>query len=128
MPNQGQRILVVDDEPNIADSLVRILQTKGFEAVAAHSGEAAVATASTFLPDVAILDVKLGGLDGIDAASMIVFQRPSCRIVLFSGHPETARMVESGEVPFEILAKPVPPEKLLQHLATLQPSQAPPGD
>ena len=128
MPYHGQRILVVDDEPNIANSLVKVLQTKGFEAVAAHSGESAIATASTFLPDIAILDVKLGGLDGIDAASMIVFQRPSCRIVLFSGNPETTKLVESGEVPFEILAKPVPPEKLLQHLATLQPPQPPPGD
>lgn len=129
MPHKGQRVLVVDDEPNIADTLARILQTSGFDAKAVHSGEDAVATASTFLPDFAILDVMLGGLNGIDAASMIVHQRPSCRIVLFSGHPETARLVESGETPFEILAKPVPPESLLRHLATLQPPpQPPPGD
>lgn len=54
--SQGQRILVADDEPNIADTLARILQTRGYEAAAVHSGEQAVALASTFLPDVAILD------------------------------------------------------------------------
>lgn len=128
MSHKGQRVLVVDDEPNIADTLTRILQTKGFEATAAHSGEEAVATASTFLPDFAILDVMLGGLNGIDAASMIVHQRPSCRIVLFSGHPDTAKLVECGETPFEIFSKPVPPERLLQRLADLQAPQTSPGD
>jgi DNA-binding response OmpR family regulator len=128
MPHQGQRVLVVDDEPNIADTLARILQSQGFEAIAVHSGEEAVATASTFLPDVVILDVMLGGLNGIDAASMIVLQRPSCRIVLFSGHPETAKLVESGETPFEIFAKPVAPERLLEHLASLRTPQAIPGN
>ena len=119
---------MADDEPNIADTLARILQTSGFEAIAVHSGEAAVATASTFLPDVAILDVMLGGLNGIDAASMIVQQRPSCRIVLFSGHPDTAKLIESGETPFEIFAKPVAPLRLLQHLASLQTPVLPPGE
>ena len=78
--------------PNIADTLALILKTRGFITTSVHSGEEAVAMASTFLPDIAILDVMLGGLNGIDAASMIVQQRPSCRIVLFSGHPDTAKL------------------------------------
>jgi len=123
MPHPVQRILVVDDESSIADTLARIFQTKGYEAVAVHSGEEAVAIVSTFLPDVAILDVMLGGLNGIEAASMIVQQRPSCRIVLFSGHPETAKLVDRGETPFEVFAKPVHPDFLLQHLAELQTTQ-----
>lgn len=120
MLNQGQRVLVVDDEPNIADTLALILQRRGFITASVHSGEEAVAMASTFLPDIAILDVMLGGLNGIDAALMIVQQRPSCRIVLFSGHPDTAKLVESGETPFEVLAKPLAPERLLQQLASFQ--------
>ena len=128
MQNQGRRVLVVDDEPNIADTLARVLQTRGYEAVPVHSGEEAVATAATFLPDIAILDVMLGGLNGIDAASMIVQQRPSCRIVLFSGHPETAKLVESGETPFEIFAKPVAPAQLFERLASFETPLSPPGD
>jgi DNA-binding response OmpR family regulator len=128
MPNQGQRVLVADDEPNIADTLACILQTQGYEALAVHSGEEAVALASTFLPEIAILDVMLGGLTGIDAALMIVQQRPSCRIVLFSGHPDTAKLVESGGTPFEILAKPVGPEHLLDRLASFQMPPTAPGD
>ena len=128
MLQKGQRILVVDDEPIIADSLVRILNLKGFEAVAAYSGEAAVAMAETFLADIAILDVMLGGVNGIDAASMIVRRRPSCNIVLFSGHPETAGLVESRKPSFEVLAKPLSPESLLQHLTTLQSPETPPRD
>ena len=128
MQNQGRRVLVVDDEPNIADTLARVLQTGGYEALSVHSGEEAVATAATFLPDIAILDVMLGGLNGIDAASMIVQQRPSCRIVLFSGHPETAKLVESGETPFEIFAKPVAPAQLFERLASFETPLSPPGD
>lgn len=128
MPHQGQRVLVADDEPHIADTLAHILQTTGFEATAVYSGEAAVALVPTFLPDVAILDVMLGGLNGIDAASMIVQQRPSCRVVLFSGHPDTAKLVESGETPFEIFAKPFAPDRLLQHLASFEMPQSSPED
>ena len=128
MANQGQRVLVVDDEPNIADTLALILRTRGFITASVHSGEEAVAMASTFLPDIAVLDVMLGGLNGIDAASMIVQQRPSCRIVLFSGHPDTAKLVERGETPFEIFAKPVSPEVLLQRIASFQTAPRPAGD
>ena len=125
---QGQRVLVVDDEPTIADTLARILQSKGYEAIPVHSGEEAVALASTFLPDIAILDVMLGGLNGMDAASLILQHRPSCHIVLFSGHPETAKLVESGATPFEILAKPVSPDRLLEHLASFEAPPPYPAD
>ena len=128
MPHQGRRVLVVDDEPNIADTLVRILKLKGFEVAVAYSGEVAVAMVPTFRPDIAILDVMLCGLNGLDAASMIVVQRPSCRIVLFSGHPDTAKLVETGETPFEVFPKPMRPEHLLQHLANFQlPDPVPAG-
>ena len=128
MPHQGHRVLVVDDEPNIADTLVRILRLRGFEAAAATSGEEAVAMVSTFRPDVAILDVMLGGLTGIDAASMILVQRPSCRIVLVSGHPDTAKLVDAGDTPFQVFAKPMSPEHLLHHLASFQIPDRIPGD
>ncbi len=126
MLQTGQRILVVDDEPIIADSLVRILNLKGFQAVAAYSGEAAVTIATTFMADIAIIDVMLGDVNGIETASMIVRDRPSCSIVLFSGHPETAGLVESQKPSFEVLAKPLSPEYLLERLTALQVPETPP--
>jgi DNA-binding response OmpR family regulator len=126
MLQNGQRILVVDDEPIIADSLVRILNLKGFQAVAAYSGETAVTIATTFMADIAIIDVMLGDVNGIETASMIVRDLPSCNIVLFSGHPETASLVESQKPSFEVLAKPLSPEYLLERLTALHAPETPP--
>ena len=48
---QGRRVLVVDDERAIAESLLRILTLRGFEAITVPSGEEAIARAATFRPD-----------------------------------------------------------------------------
>jgi CheY-like chemotaxis protein len=113
------KVLVVDDERVIADTLAMILNQSGFDARAVYSGERAVEMASTFAPDMLITDVIMADLNGIDAAIMIRALLPKIKILLFSGQAATADLLEKARAKgyeFEILAKPVHPQDLLSRL------------
>jgi CheY-like chemotaxis protein len=113
------KVLVVDDERVIADTLAMILNQSGFDARAVYSGEKAVEMASTFAPDMLITDVIMADLNGIDAAIMIRAILPKIKILLFSGQAATADLLEKARAKgyeFEILAKPVHPQDLLSRL------------
>jgi CheY-like chemotaxis protein len=113
------KVLVVDDERVIADTLAMILNQSGFDARAVYSGEKAVDMASTFTPDMLITDVIMADLNGIDAAIMIRSILPKIKILLFSGQAATADLLEKAREKgheFEILAKPVHPQDLLSRL------------
>jgi CheY-like chemotaxis protein len=113
------KVLVVDDERVIADTLAMILNQSGFEARPVYSGEKAVELASTFAPDMLITDVIMADLNGIDAAITIRSLLPKIKILLFSGQAATADLLEKARAKgyeFEILAKPVHPQDLLSRL------------
>ena len=113
------KVLVVDDERVIADTLAMILNQSGFEARAVYSGEKALDLASIFEPDMLITDVIMDDLNGIDAAIRMRAQLPNIKILLFSGQAATADLLEKARAQgyeFEILAKPVHPQDLLSRL------------
>jgi CheY-like chemotaxis protein len=113
------KVLVADDEPVIADTLVMILNQSGFEARAVNSGEKALEMARTFQPEMLISDVIMADLNGIDAAIRIRALLPKIKILLFSGQAATADLLEKARAKgyeFEIMAKPVHPQDLLTKL------------
>jgi CheY-like chemotaxis protein len=113
------KVLVVDDERVIADSLAMILNQSGFETRAVYSGEKALEAAREFAPDMLITDVIMADLNGIDAAIQIRWMLPAIKILLFSGQAATADLLEKARskgYEFEILAKPVHPQDLLSRL------------
>ncbi|MGB7547075.1 MAG: response regulator [Terracidiphilus sp.] len=113
------KVLVVDDEQVIADTLAMILNQSGFQARAVYSGEKALESAATFAPDMLITDVIMADLNGIDAAIQIRALLPHIKILLFSGQAATADLLENARsqgYEFEILAKPVHPQDLLSKM------------
>jgi CheY-like chemotaxis protein len=113
------KIIVVDDEPIIADTLVNILEGEGHDALAVSHGESAVKWAKMVLPDAVISDVIMPGMDGIEAAKAIMQLLPNCRIILFSGQTAGIDLLAKARAEgylFEVLAKPINPEKLLEKL------------
>jgi len=114
------RVLVVDDERVIADTLSIILNQNGFDASAVYTGEDAIKIAKEVKPQLVISDVIMNpGLDGIQAAIQIRQFLPQCKILLFSVQAATADLLESARNSgheFEILAKPVHPQDLLARL------------
>ena len=113
------RVLVVDDEHVIADTLAKILDLNGYEASAVYTGTAAVETARSLQPDLIISDVIMPDMDGIEAAISIRGFLPNCKILLFSGQAATADLLDNARArghEFEILGKPVHPSDLLAKL------------
>src|ERR671937_767651 len=108
------RVLVAEDETIIRLDLRELLERSGFEVCAeAHDGEEAVALARSERPDVAIMDVKMPKLDGIEAARRILEERPIPIVMLTAyGQEElVSRAVEAGV--FGYLVKPFREQDLL---------------
>lgn len=118
-PDRG-RVLVVDDEKFIADTLAAILQIKGYTVQAAYSAEEALPKAAALAPDILISDVMMGPMNGIQLALHIVALHPRCGVFLISGNDDAARLLESAGkhgFNFPLLAKPIHPDELLSLLA-----------
>ncbi|HEV7552676.1 MAG TPA: response regulator [Candidatus Angelobacter sp.] len=113
------RIIVVDDEPVIADTLVNILEGEGHDALAFSHGESAVKWAMMIRPDAIISDVIMPGMNGIETAKAILKVLPNCRIILFSGQAASSDLLANAGAEgyqFEVLAKPINPDVLLRKL------------
>jgi CheY-like chemotaxis protein len=114
-----RRVLVVDDEKLIADSVATILNRSGFEAVATYSGAGALESIQERCPDIIVSDVVMPDFNGIQLAKAVRTVCPEARIVLFSGNVDTASLLDDASVDgyfFEILAKPIHPLELLKAL------------
>jgi CheY-like chemotaxis protein len=67
----SERVLVVDDNRDAADTLARTITEFGYEAKAVYDGNQAIAEAATFLPDMALIDIGMPGLDGYETVSRL---------------------------------------------------------
>ena len=87
------RILIVDDEKNIANTLAMIFEIRGHEVKTANSAEEAVEIVDSFEPDVVLSDVIMGKMTGVDLAIYLSKSRPDCRVIFFSGQTATANVL-----------------------------------
>jgi AmiR/NasT family two-component response regulator len=113
------RILIAEDETIIRLDLRELLERAGFDVVAeARDGEEAVALALSEQPDLALLDVKMPRLDGIEAARRILDDRP-IPIVMVTAYGEEELVTRAVEVGvFGYLVKPFRESDLLPAIAT----------
>ena len=114
-----RRVVVVDDEVAIANSLKALLNHAGFDAHALFGGQELVDALETLRPDVLITDVEMPGMTGIEAAIITRSKFPNCKILLFSAQAATSRLSmkarEQGHE-FELLGKPLHLPDLLAKL------------
>jgi CheY-like chemotaxis protein len=113
------RILVVDDEQTIAQTLSVILQNQGYQVATAFSGEAAVAEAASFIPDLLLTDVCLGTMNGIEAAVKITAILPECRVLFISGLASASDVfnIAPQRLVYSFTSKPLHPLDLLNAIA-----------
>jgi DNA-binding NtrC family response regulator len=115
-PEAKARILVIDDEHTIADTLKAIFSKAGMEAMAVYSAEQALALMAQWVPHMAIIDVQLPGMNGVDLAILLKARYPKCELTLFSGYASTGELLEKAKRDghaLEVIAKPVHPLDLL---------------
>lgn len=118
----GPLIYVVDDQNIIAETLTQILIRAGFSAVAFNDPHAALVAFSAVRPDILISDVIMPGMTGIELAARVLQVHPECKVLLLSGQIATDELLEEARReghPFDILAKPFPPDELLARLRAL---------
>jgi len=114
------RVLVVDDEHIVADTLALILQRHGYNARAVYSGDDAAEMALAWPADAVVADVVMEKMDGIALAVFLAQALPSCRVLLMSGHTATGQLIEAARKAgrdFPIIAKPFQPDRLLDFLS-----------
>jgi CheY-like chemotaxis protein len=115
-PSKKTKVIVIDDESLIAETVVEILSHVGFDAVAVSDGAAAIELAKTAKPDIVLSDVIMPGLNGVETGIRIRELVPDCRIILFSGQAATVDLLEQARQQghqFDILAKPMKPDQLI---------------
>jgi DNA-binding NtrC family response regulator len=118
------KILIVDDDAAVADSLQLVFSNCGCEARSVYSAEQAIEVLSQWQPHLAIIDVMLPQMNGIELAGILKGNYPDCRILLISGHPGTSELLNDARSlgsSFEILAKPLHPTFVLDTVSDLLP-------
>ncbi|MEJ2857349.1 MULTISPECIES: response regulator transcription factor [unclassified Saccharothrix] len=121
------RVLVVDDEPHIADLVATVARYEGWRAATAGSGEAALATAAEFHPDIVVLDLMLPDLDGFTVLDRLRSSGAMVPVVFLTARDGTADRVagltRGGD---DYLVKPFSVEELMARLrAVLRRSTGP---
>jgi two-component system, NtrC family, nitrogen regulation response regulator NtrX len=109
-----RRVLVVDDEKNIREALKQVLEYEGLEVRAAASGAEALKEYPDFLPHLVFLDVKMQGMDGLEALAKIRQLDPGAQVVMISGHGSIRTAVEATQLgAYDFLEKPLDTDRLL---------------
>jgi len=110
------RILVIDDEQRVADSVAFMLQHEGYEARAVYSGNEAIRVAQEFKPLLVLADVVMPEMNGVDATREISRIVPGCKVMLFSGHADGGKLSQKARSQgynFEFIEKPTHPAEML---------------
>jgi DNA-binding response OmpR family regulator len=118
-----QRVLVVDDDRMVADTLNLIFNASGFESQAAYSAASGLERARTFLPGLLLCDVTMPLETGLQLADKLFHEMPSCKVLMLSAYTSNAARVEQHAVQvnrtFKLLNKPCRPEELLREAHAL---------
>jgi DNA-binding response OmpR family regulator len=114
-----QRILVVEDEPVIAQAVAARLVAEGFEVHVAADGPAAVQRFRAYVPDLVVLDLMLPGLDGLEVCRRIQAERPVPVLMLTARDDETDLLVGLAVGADDYLTKPFSTRELTARVRTL---------
>jgi CheY-like chemotaxis protein len=111
------RILIVDDERLIADTLSVIFRGAGYETFTAYDGLRGLDAARKLAPKLVLSDVVMPGLDGVTMAMEIRTILPEVSVLLLSGQARTRDLLHSAEEKgfhFDLLEKPIHPDELIR--------------
>ncbi|MGE3277223.1 MAG: sigma-54-dependent transcriptional regulator [Vicinamibacterales bacterium] len=108
------RILVIDDEAAIRDSLRMILEYEGYDVLLAATGEEGAALVEREAPDLVFLDIKMPGMDGLEVLQRLHHLVEATPIVVISGHATITTAVEATRLgAFDFIEKPLSTERVL---------------
>ena len=109
------KLLFIDDEQTFLKYLAKRLSLEGFEVKTTFSGEEGVAAAAKEPFDVAVVDLQMPGIDGIEVQKLLKDLQPDLPCIVLTGHGSVENALESGKYnAFKFLSKPVDMDTLIQ--------------
>ena len=117
MARQRYKVLLVDDEVDLLRLWRLRLESKGYEVAVAKSGEEALATFTTFKPEVVLTDLRMPGIDGLALFEAVRRQNKAVPVIIITAHgsiPEAVEATRQGV--FSFLTKPIEGADLLREV------------
>jgi two-component system, NtrC family, nitrogen regulation response regulator NtrX len=110
----SRRVLVVDDEEGIRAALGQLLEYEGYEVRSASSAADGLAEYAKWKPHLTFMDVKMAGMDGIEALKKLRELDPVATVVMISGHATIQTAVTATQLgAYDILEKPLDTDRIL---------------
>jgi len=111
----GLSVLIVDDNSELCETLADILEMAGFDVKSAEGGEEGIKKVKERFFDVVLMDIKLSGMNGVDAFKAIKKISPKTRAIMMTAYAVDELIEEAlNECAFAVLNKPFDMDKLLE--------------
>lgn len=118
-----QRVLVVDDDHLVADTLNLVFQANGYDCQAVYSAADGLARARTFHPALLLCDISMPEQSGLQLAEALHEEMPHCKLLMITAYASNASKVEQHisrtRRNLKLLSKPCRPELLLREAQSL---------
>ena len=109
-----KKVLIVDDEERVVQSIAGVLEDEGFRIAKAQSGEEAIKVFQEEGPDVTLLDIWMPGMDGIEVLKRLKWIAPECQVIMISGHATISTAMTAVKLgAFDFIEKPLSLDVLL---------------
>ena len=110
----AKKVLVVDDEARVVQSIAGVLEDEGFRVITTGSGAEAIELFEKETPDVTLLDIWMPGMDGIEVLKRLKAISPDCLVIMISGHATISTAMAAVKFgAFDFIEKPLSLDLLL---------------
>ena len=110
----AKKVLIVDDEERVVQSIAGVLEDEGFRVARAKSGEEAIKVFQQEEPDITLLDIWMPGMDGIEVLKRLKWISPDCQVIMISGHATISTAMTAVKLgAFDFIEKPLSLDTLL---------------
>jgi len=109
-----KKVLIVDDEERVVQSIAGVLEDEGFRVAIARSGEEAIGIFQQEEPDITLLDIWMPGMDGMEVLKRLKWIAPDCQVIMISGHATISTAMTAVKLgAFDFIEKPLSLDVLL---------------